>query len=673
MKLWNTLFSFRIIALYLIVGLALASAPVGCTTGDDDDDNGGDGGDEAGGKGGSVGGAGGSVGGKGGSTEEKGGTTGGAGGSSGGAGGSTAGSGGAAGTTATGCAPGALSSLDTGTSGKTVEGGTIAADTTWKKSDSPITVAGEIRIEGSTSPKLTIEPGVVVRFQDGARLTIGYGAPGSLIAQGTKESPILLTAASNKKAGAWPGIDFYPQTVSGQSKLSYVTIEYGGDAAAGAVRLYSSAVLFEQVTVRDSESVGIQADSKSEFAEGSTCINAIKNGTFGITMYPDHVASIPELGTYTENKAGAVEVQGGMVERTATWGNIGEAYIISEEVRVEGTLKPVLTITEGTKIAFNKDAQLTMGYGNDGALTVKGTQTSPVLFTSSQTTKAKGDWDGLWFYDKTTDGSTKIEWAEIAYAGSHGETWGGINIDNAKVTLSHVKIHDSVNCGLSMVGSGQLDSASTALTVTSNDKFAVSTTFQAATTLPSADSDYSGNTAGGVNIETGYVETTATLRAINAPYSVDYDIRVEGSTNPVLTVEAGITMKFNGATGLQIGYSKGGGIKAIGTAEKRIVFTSNGDQTPGYWDGLHFWDSTLDSNTELKYVTVEYGGGTDGANIYVDGAAPVISETTVTKSAGYGIKQSCSDNTQGVRGTNITYTDNAQGAHNDDADCGGSL
>jgi len=657
----------RRITLVSIIGGALVAFPVGCTVedGDDDEEEAGGGGDEEeeGGKGGSAAGKGGSTGGTGGSTA-------GSGGSTAGAGGSTAGAGG----TATGCETGALSSLDTGATGTTIEGGIVSADTTWKKSDSPFTVKGDIRIEGATSPKLTIEAGAVVRFEDGAGLTIGYSGAGTLIAQGTKESPILMTAAGNKAAGAWPGIIFYSQNVAGQSKLSYLTIEYAGSDSDGAVTLLDTTVPFEQVTIRNSQGVGIEGNGKGGLAEGSTCVNAINNGTFGISMYPNFIANIPELGTYTGNPAGAVEVQGGMLEKSGTWGNIGEAYVVVDDVRVEGTLKPVLTITEGTKVVFNKDVALTMGYGNDGALAIKGTEASPVQLTSAQTTKAKGDWDGIWFYDKTTDGSTKFEWAEIAYAGSHGDSWGAINIDNAKITLNHVKIHDSISSGIAMVGSGQLDAASAALTITGNDRFAVFSTFQAATTVPLAESDYSNNTAGGVNIQTGYVETTATLRAINAPYIVNYDIRVESDTNPVLTIEPGTTMKFNGDTGLAIGYSTGGGLIAVGTAEKPIVFTANGDTTPGYWAGLAFWGNTLDSSTELKYVTVEYGGVTNYANIMIYECAPKISEATISKSAGWGIKEACGTSSEGAKGgSNITYTDNVQGNHTKETECGGDL
>jgi hypothetical protein len=391
-------------------------------------------------------------------------------------------------------------------------------------------------------------------------------------------------------------------------------------------------------------------------------------------MYPNFIADIPELGTYTGNAAGAVEIKGGTLEKSGTWGNIGEAYVVEAEVRVEGTLKPVLTISEGTKLVFNKGAQLSMGYGNDGALTITGTEAKPVLLSSVQTTKAKGDWDGLYFWDKTTDGSTKLEWVEIAYAGSTNEDDAAIIIDNAKITLSHVKIHDSLNSGIRMKGTGQLDAASTALTITGNDRFAVNSTFQAATTVPSADSDYSGNTTGGVNINSGYVETTATLRAINAPYIVSSDIRVEGSANPVLTIEPGVTMKFNGGLGFSIAYSQGGGLKAVGTAEKRIVFTANGDTSKGYWDGIYFWGSTLDSNTELKFVTVEYGGQNNSAGITVDACAPTISETTVKNSAGWGIMEKCGNSSEGAKGgTNMTYTDNTQGTHTKEADCGGDL
>ncbi|MEA3296846.1 MAG: cadherin-like domain-containing protein, partial [candidate division Zixibacteria bacterium] len=107
----------------------------------------------------------------------------------------------------------------------TIGGGTIDQDSTWTLCYSPYIVTGDIYVDGGT---LTIEPGVVVKFQSGSGINIGYHGTGSaLIADGTAISPIVFTSAHPTPAGGdWDAIRFYSGTLT-TSKLSNCTIEYG--------------------------------------------------------------------------------------------------------------------------------------------------------------------------------------------------------------------------------------------------------------------------------------------------------------------------------------------------------------------------------------------------------------------------------------------------------------
>ncbi|MGA8241864.1 MAG: hypothetical protein WB818_14930, partial [Desulfobacterales bacterium] len=97
----------------------------------------------------------------------------------------------------------------TGTSlAETYVSGNITSDTTWGLAGSPYVVTGDItvyhtsRTNGEYFRKLTIEPGVEVRFNPGTGLYIGkdysgsYGYYGALEAQGTAAAPIVFTSNS---------------------------------------------------------------------------------------------------------------------------------------------------------------------------------------------------------------------------------------------------------------------------------------------------------------------------------------------------------------------------------------------------------------------------------------------------------------------------------------------
>ena len=102
----------------------------------------------------------------------------------------------------------------------------ITEDETWNSGTHVIT--GEINISNAT---LTIMPGVVVEFELGGGLVVGYGGGAALIANGTTEKPIIFTTSSNSPvAGDWEYIWFDAGTLSG-SILNNCIIEYGGGYA----------------------------------------------------------------------------------------------------------------------------------------------------------------------------------------------------------------------------------------------------------------------------------------------------------------------------------------------------------------------------------------------------------------------------------------------------------
>jgi YD repeat-containing protein len=76
-------------------------------------------------------------------------------------------------------------------------GGSISSNTTWALADSPFEVTSNVTV--SSPATLTIEPGVVVKFDAGTNLTILDGA--TLTANGTTGSPITVTSIKDDSVG----------------------------------------------------------------------------------------------------------------------------------------------------------------------------------------------------------------------------------------------------------------------------------------------------------------------------------------------------------------------------------------------------------------------------------------------------------------------------------------
>ena len=127
----------------------------------------------------------------------------------------------------------------TGTSGQTLVGGAITSNQTWTTANSPYEVTSEIVVYNLA--RLTIEPGVTVRFRPNTGLVVGYynydytainnAERGALTVNGTAEAPVLFTATS-RAPGGWRGLAFGAATDFGglNSTLHHLTIADAGQA-----------------------------------------------------------------------------------------------------------------------------------------------------------------------------------------------------------------------------------------------------------------------------------------------------------------------------------------------------------------------------------------------------------------------------------------------------------
>ena len=129
----------------------------------------------------------------------------------------------------------------------------------------------------------------------------------------------------------------------------------------------------------------------------------------------------------------------------------------------------------------------------------------------------------------------------------------------------------------------------------------------------------------------GAIVTSTTWTAAASPYLVTCDVTVNAGVT--LTLEPGTRVRFREPNYSQgIGLVVNGTLRAQGTADAPIVFTSNrSSPQKGDWKGISFGASS--TNSLLDHVVVEYAGAFDSYQGQTSGVTLNTSSVTVTNSA----------------------------------------
>ncbi|MBC7126390.1 MAG: right-handed parallel beta-helix repeat-containing protein, partial [Bacteroidales bacterium] len=141
-----------------------------------------------------------------------------------------------------------------------------------------------------------------------------------------------------------------------------------------------------------------------------------------------------------------------------------------------------------------------------------------------------------------------------------------------------------------------------------------------------------GTDDGGSNIINSDITTNTTWES-GKTYVISGSIGVDGA---ILTIEPGVTVKFETGASLHIGYYNNATLIANGTTSKPIVFTSTAaNPTAGAWEGITFWDNSL--NSSMQYCKVQYAGKSNEGAVNVKTCAITFSNNEVTNAKYYGV------------------------------------
>lgn len=314
-------------------------------------------------------------------------------------------------------------------------GGDVATDRTLSKACSPYTIKDTINVaQGAT---LTIEAGTTLKFATDTQLYVYAGA--LLNAVGTAAEPIVLTSSkSAPAAGDWDGVQV--QDGGNSVTLKYVTITYAGYSNYAALDITNAMADVEHCQIHDNANVGLDATGSikgtkvlaNTFYSNGDVPLVISDGVQADASNAFHSGALVNTKPF-------VSFAGDLgSKRTFDITEIPYLFADGASVTENGNV----TVNAGVTLAFGSDAQL---YIYAGAIfSAVGTATSPIVFTSSKSVPAKGDWDGLDFQDGAS--SITIKYATVQYAG-FGSTYA-VNATSSTFDIENCTIQHNLSGGL---------------------------------------------------------------------------------------------------------------------------------------------------------------------------------------------------------------------------------
>lgn len=285
--------------------------------------------------------------------------------------------------------------------------------------DSDLTVGpGCVRINRTIVTEdatLTIAAGTTVLMAESGFLDVSpFGDGSALVAVGTEDAPVVFTSASAvPAAGDWQCVRLGGSGTT--SEIRHAVFEYGGAPCDVTGNAFEGELLINSPAL---------AVSDSSFSHSQT---------HGVLIQPLGAVSEFQNNHFENNTTAGVEIAAPqllVLGTGLTFADADERIDIDTgfPLETEGTWlgQPVPFRALGT-LSIN-DEEVTMGPGltlqlNGGSvdvftanLIVAGTAAEPVVFTSSASMPAKGDWGCVSFASVT--GTPRFDHAIIEYAGN---------------------------------------------------------------------------------------------------------------------------------------------------------------------------------------------------------------------------------------------------------------
>jgi parallel beta-helix repeat protein len=344
----------------------------------------------------------------------------------------------------------------------------------------------------------------------------------------------------------------------------------------------------------------------------------------------------------------------GTITSDTTWAS-GSVHIVTCNLYIQGSSRPTLTIEDNVSVSVDAGYSILVGWSSYGSLEVTGSS-SGVLFTSSESSPAVGDWNGLSI--GTYDQGSELTGLTVEYGGGNG--YGGIYMYNSAADMDSCTVRYNDHAGIYITGSDAPRITSTLIAnndgdgvhaengslsvsggetfidneVTDNAGYPVRIPALYAEALD-ATSTYAGNDDEYLLLVADTVDSDGLWQALDTPWLVDGDVYIQGSSRPEIEIEDGAELYFEADARLYIGWSSYGSMTI--EAPTTGVFMSSVDSSPaaGDWKGL--WFGSYDQGSSLEGLWVEHAGGGGYGAIYAYNADIELLDSVITDSGNAGL------------------------------------
>ncbi len=279
---------------------------------------------------------------------------------------------------------------------------------------------------------------------------------------------------------------------------------------------------------------------------------------------------------------------------------------------VQGTLYLTGTLELGpcTVVQLDGDAQIYVT--TNGSIRALGLPTRPVVFTSSKSPPAPGDWAGIRIQEVAANDSV-FQNVIVEYGGAN---YSAVTVDNgARASFSNVLFrHTAPNqCAINLASGATVATFQDVETQDSNTSLCVG-----ANTIGSIGSFTTDSK--GIKVQAETISTDATWKDFGVPYLMGGSWYVSAE----LKVDPGVDIWM--PSGGYIYVNDGGALKAVGTADKKVTFTSaKASADAGDWQYINF-QGTASNDSVLEHTVVEYGAGS--SVVVSNGASLGVINTT---------------------------------------------
>ncbi len=503
------------------------------------------------------------------------------------------------------------------------QAGNINVSSTWTRQSMPIFVLGNITTNGNTLPETIIPYGTILEFNANTSFAVGHTSSASYRAS-LRATGVTFRGAV-QTSGHWTGLIFNYH--SNPSILNGCVVRDAGYNNAAAVNIITQTCTITGCYIYNNYAKGVNMGNDCVAALSGNMITAC--GSYPLSLDANAVRVIGEGNSFSGNAVDMIEVRAETITTSGTWRDPGVPYYLTGSISINSaTPYPHIQIMPGNEILLPQGAILSVGFPSSTSYrgSLAATETT---FTRSSAADTPY---GIVFNPYIVSANCVFTNCTFSYM-QHNTQNTALYINGASPLFEECLFTN--NGGSAIVATNSARPVVNNCTFTNNGDYPIRTTAAVFDAVSGVGNSFSGNNPDRILISGGTLDQNYVWDNPSVPVEVSSNILVYGISYPVLTINSGLTLLFQGGTGMTIGYGSSTSYRGVLHAEGATFSALSG--APGGWEGITFARYLADGSY-LRGCVVQYGGS--NGNIYLNNSPMPIIESCIIRWGEIGIKAS---------------------------------